>query len=215
MLQVARQKRQAWKEALANNEVRSDDYLAFLNIMSRPSNAGHFDTATAQAGVGTSRCPGLISHTPILSSNRYKAGPTYSFYVPTTPVIVQGRALGRVRVSSNFIGVCGIVASLPHLTHSNPQNISKSLQPYYVVKAEFGPDGRPDVVVSYTPPPPDPGNWLSGTFGSRHSSLYGAGRLSQTTPVTDREPSNGNVGRKVINRVHVLLEDRGKAVSSQ
>ncbi|KAI8362404.1 mitochondrial ribosomal protein subunit-domain-containing protein [Mortierella sp. GBAus27b] len=210
LLRTAREKRQAWKDALANGEVRSDEHLSFLDITSRSPNATSFDSGSSQGAFGSTRSPGSTAYAA--SSTRPKVGPTYGFYVPTTPVIVQGRIFGRGRTtSSQYIGVCGVVATLPSAP-AHLQNVSKSLQPYYVAKAEFGPDGRPDVVLSLTPPSPEPTNWSPGTIGSR-SSTYVSSRLSQGAAA--KEPLDANVKDKVISRVQVLLEERDKAATRQ
>ncbi|KAF9997503.1 hypothetical protein BGZ65_006921 [Modicella reniformis] len=203
LLRTAREKRQAWKEALARNEYRSDDHLPFLNLASRFS----YDTATnSQVAVGIAPASAASLSG---SSTRVKVGPTYGFYEPPTRVVVQGRGLGRGRSSNLLIGVCGVVASLS--SHSPPhlQNVSKSLQPYFVSKAELDPDGCPNVILSFTPP--GPGNWLSGTIGSRHSEYgHSTGRLSQGA----KGPLEVDAGRKVITRVQGLLEDRDRAAAA-
>lgn len=218
LLRTAREKRQAWKDALAQNEFRSDEHLSFLNVTYRTPKASSFDTATSQATVGTSRSPGSASHTPAPLSARPKVGPTYGFYQPLNPVIVQGRNLGRGRSANPIVGVCGVVASFPSYSPPHHQNVTKSLQPYYVIKAELDPDGRPDVVVSYNAPAP--GNWLSGTVGNRHSDLYGysPSRLSQGTSSTSthtKEASDATVGRKVIVRVQGLLDEHDRVATRQ
>ncbi|KAF9359166.1 hypothetical protein BGX34_008516 [Mortierella sp. NVP85] len=219
LLRTAREKRQVWKEALSKNEFRSDEHLAFLNVTYRTPKAGSFDTATSQAAVGTSsRSPGSISYTPAPLSARPKVGPTYGFYQPLNPVIVQGRNLGRGRSANPVIGACGVVASLPSYAPPHHQNMTKSLQPYYVIKAELDPDGRPDVVLSLTAP--SPGNWLLGTIGNRYSDLYNysPSRLSQGTSSTStsaKEPLDANIGRKVIVRVQDLLDEHDRVANRQ
>ncbi|KAF8928301.1 mitochondrial ribosomal protein subunit-domain-containing protein [Dissophora ornata] len=212
LLETAREKRQTWKEAVAKSEVRSDDHLNFLNIMSRQSKSGFIDTATSQASVG-SRSSSVGSYVPPLagSNTRVNVGPTYGFFEPSTATIVQGRSLARNRVNQ-VIGVCGVVASLPSQTSPHLQNTSKSLQPYFVHRAELDADGRPNVVLSHTAP--GPGNWLSGSIGGRHGDLhYGANRLPQgaaSTTSTTKEPLEGDAGRRVVSRVQGLLEARDK-----
>ena len=214
LLETAREKRQAWKEAVAKNELRSDEHLNFLNIMSRHSKNSSIDTATSQASVG-SRSSSVASSVPAPlagSNTRVKVGPTYGFFEPLTPTIVQGRTLGRIRSNQVVVGVCGVVASLPSYSSPHLQNTSKSLQPYFVYRAELDADGRPNVVLGHTAP--GPGNWLSGSIGGRHGDLYyGPNRLPQgaaSTTSTTKGPLEGDAGRKVVSRVQGLLEARDK-----
>ncbi|KAG0221564.1 hypothetical protein BGX31_009732 [Mortierella sp. GBA43] len=195
---------QRWKENFPSSRPPAPQPLVVKKDLAAMTDAD------SQGAFGSTRSPGSTAYAA--SSTRPKVGPTYGFYVPTTPVIVQGRIFGRGRTtSSQYIGVCGVVATLPSAP-AHLQNVSKSLQPYYVAKAEFGPDGRPDVVLSLTPPSPEPTNWSPGTIGSR-SSTYVSSRLSQGAAA--KEPLDANVKDKVISRVQVLLEERDKAATRQ
>ncbi|KAG0201464.1 hypothetical protein BGX28_005717 [Mortierella sp. GBA30] len=212
LLAEAREKRQAWKEALSKNEVRADDHLNYLNIMTRHSAKKSIDTATSQSTFATNAATAanssIASSAPLTSGSntRVKVGPTYGFFEPSTPTIVQGRSLGRSK-TNQFIGVCGVVAALPTYTPSHLYNTTKSLQPYYVHKAEIEADGRPNVVLGLTPP--QPGGWLAGVGGGRPGGMhsYGANRMSsQNKSVEGAAPS-----RKVVSRVQGLLESRDKS----
>ncbi|KAG0363475.1 hypothetical protein BC939DRAFT_457601 [Gamsiella multidivaricata] len=221
LLQSAKEKRQAWKEALAENKVRSDDHLDFMNIMPRDTKGGSIDTATSQATVGVlsiTGASGTSTTAPLTGSNtRVKVGPTYGFFEPSTPTIVQGRSLGRTK-SNQVIGVCGVVASLPTYNAPHLQNAlqpSKSLQPYYVYRADLDADGRPNVVLGHTAP--GPGHWLTGSLGGRdHYNYNGSSRLPQgaASNTTNKSSAEANPGRKVISRVQDLLEERDKFPSS-
>ncbi|KAF9956102.1 hypothetical protein BGZ72_003039 [Mortierella alpina] len=208
LLAQAREKRQEWKEALAKNDVRADDHLNFLNIATRNTGRGSIDTATSQASFAAHTSNSNTSSAPLTSgsSSRVKVGPTYGFFEPSTATIVQGRSVGRSK-SSQFIGVCGVVASLPSYSAAHLYNTSKSLQPYYVYKAEIEADGRPNVVLGLTPI--QPGNWLAGGRpGGMHS--YGANRLTPQGAAS--KSTDGAVpARKVVSRVQGLLESRDKS----
>ncbi|KAG0261018.1 hypothetical protein BG011_001437 [Mortierella polycephala] len=191
LLQQARDKKQEWKDALANNDFRSTEHLDFLNISSLNGKSPTHDFSKRSNSA--------------FNSSRPKVGPTYGFYEPSTPVAVQGRGLNHSR-NGNDIGVCGVVASLPSTTAPYP--ISKSLDTYYVVKAELEADGRPNVILSRTPVAP--GSWLS-----RRSGLYNynSSPLPQGATSTDSDINAGGVAaRKVVSRVHKLLESHNKSV---
>ncbi|KAF9174829.1 hypothetical protein BGX21_009126 [Mortierella sp. AD011] len=207
LLQTARERRQAWKEALAKNEVPSDEHLSFMNIMNY-SKAGSIDTSTSQAsvGFGTSAVTTATSVPMAGSSTRVKVGPTYGFYEPSTPTIVQGRCLGRTR-TNQLIGVCGAIATLPNNSSAHLQVSSKSLQQYYVHKAELDADGRPNIILGNTAPGPD---WLT----SRNDQYYSGGRLSANSTSSSsaaKEPEEGDTKHKVVSRVQNLLVARDKA----
>ncbi|KAF9355668.1 hypothetical protein BGX26_006258 [Mortierella sp. AD094] len=209
LLQTAREKRQAWKEALAKNEVPSDEHLNFMNIMSRHSKVGSIDTSTSQAtvGFGSSSATTATSAPLAGSSTRVKVGPTYGFFEPSTPTIVQGRTLGRSR-NNQLIGVCGAIATLPNYSSSHLQVSSKSLQQYYVHRAELEADGRPNIVLGYSAP--GPGNWLT----SRGDQYYGTSRLSMNPTSSSsaaKGPQESDTKHKVVSRVQDLLEARDKA----
>ncbi|KAG0024698.1 hypothetical protein BGZ80_010277 [Entomortierella chlamydospora] len=209
LLQTAREKRQAWKEALAKNEVPSDEHLSFMNIMSRYSKAGPIDTSTSQASVGFGTpAATTASSVPMAgSSTRVKVGPTYGFYEPSTPTIVQGRCLGRTR-TNQLIGVCGAIATLPNNSSAHLQVSSKSLQQYYVHRAELDADGRPNILLGNTAPGPD---WLA----SRSDQYYGSSRLSANSTSgrsAAKEPEESDTKHnKVVSRVQNLLVARDKA----
>ncbi|KAG0317737.1 hypothetical protein BGZ99_006123 [Dissophora globulifera] len=225
LLQSAREKRQAWKEAVAANKFRSDDHFHFMNIMPRHSK-GSLDTVTSQASVGarspasssagssaTSSITGAsLPALPVAGSNtRIKVGPTYGFYEPATATVVQGRSLGRHRTSNNqLIGVCGVVASLPSYSSPHLQNTSRSLQPYFVYRAELDNEGRPNVVLGHTAPGP---SWLTASFGGRDGYHYNANRLPQGATAPAKQ--EGDAGRKVVSRVQNLLEAREKHLTRQ
>ncbi|KAF9112799.1 hypothetical protein BGX27_002800 [Mortierella sp. AM989] len=207
LLQAAREKRQTWKEAVAKNEIRPDDYLNFMNIMSRYSKSSSVDTSTSQVSVGFRSSAPTTLASSAGSSTRVKVGPTYGFFEPSNPTIVQGRSLGHGR-NQQFIGVCGVVATLQNHGPSHLQTSTKSLQPYYVHRAELNADGRPTVVLGYTPP--GPANWLSR--GDQYS--YGPSRLStNATSDTSTIKGEGLNGRKVISRVQDLLQARDKSLT--
>lgn len=212
LLESAREKRQEWKTALSKGEVRSDEHLRFLNISTRHSKgSASIDTETSQASIGTSRSPATSSNTlaPNAGSNTgVKVGPTYGFFEPSTPTIVQGRSLGRFR-QNQVVGVSGVVATLPSYTHT--QNTSKSLQPYYVHKAEIEADGRPNVVLSLSPP--SPASWSTSPIGAgREMYSYNRNRYSQgasagkATSSSESSPSEATGHRKVVTRVQGILE---------
>ncbi|KAF8976226.1 hypothetical protein BGZ46_008449 [Entomortierella lignicola] len=203
LLQAAREKRQAWKEAVANNEFRSDDYLDFMKVTSRQSKIGSIDTATSQASLGFGSSSPIIPASSTPSTTRVKVGPTYGFFEPSTPIVVQGRNLGRTR-NIQFIGVSGVVASLQNMGTTYHQTSSKSLQPYYVHKAELEADGRPNVVLGYTPPGPE--NWLNS-----RGDQFSSSRLAlKPTPSATKGPLEGNVKERVVSRVQNLLEAHDK-----
>ncbi|KAG9070163.1 hypothetical protein KI688_009495 [Linnemannia hyalina] len=211
LLETAREKRQEWKAALSKGEVRSDEHLRFLNILTRHSKGSSIDTETSQASIGTSRSPANTSTSaPNAGSNsKVKVGPTYGFFEPSTPTIVQGRSLGRFR-QNQVVGVSGVVATLPSYTHT--QNTSKSLQPYYVHKAEIEADGRPNVVLSMSPP--SPASWSTSSIGggremysyNRNRYPQGAAAKAASSSSSETSPSEGTGHRKVITRVQGLLE---------
>ncbi|KAI1312612.1 hypothetical protein EDD11_002921 [Mortierella claussenii] len=207
LLEAAKEKRQAWKEALSKNEARPDDHLDFMNVTSTVPKVTGIDTNTSQASVGASGFPTAPPFTaPKASTTRIKVGPTYGFYEPSNPTIVQGRSLGRGR-SSQLVGVCGVVASLPTYSSPNLLNISKSLQPFYVYKSELDAEGRPTVVLGHTPPPV--GHWLTGSGSSRFRRLP-QGAASATNP-DNKTSTQANDGRKVVTRVQTLLELHDKS----
>ncbi|KAF9123694.1 hypothetical protein BGW39_008783 [Mortierella sp. 14UC] len=210
LLETAREKRQEWKAALNKGEVRSDEHLRFLNILTRHSKGGAIDTETSQAAIGTSRSSAStnISAPSAGSNSRVKVGPTYGFFEPSTPTIVQGRSLGRFR-QNQVVGVSGVVATLPSYTHTHTQNTSKSLQPYYVHKAEIEADGRPNVVLSVSPPSPT--SWSTASIGGgREMYSYSRNRYPQGANATNTAASSENKEaaghRKVVTRVQGLLE---------
>ncbi|KAF9183726.1 hypothetical protein BGZ51_003830 [Haplosporangium sp. Z 767] len=202
LLQQAKDKKQEWKDALAKNEFRSNEHLDFLNIASLNSKGPTHDMS---GGSRTSWNPSKHFGAASANNSHQKVGPTYGFYEPSTPVTVQGRGLNRNR-QGNDVGVCGVVASLP--TTSVPYPISRSLETYYVAKAELDADGRPNVTLSRTPPAF--GNWLS-----RRSGLYNynASPLPQgaTSTDSDNDAAGGVAARKVVSRVHRLLESHNKS----
>ncbi|KAF9929023.1 hypothetical protein FBU30_001932 [Linnemannia zychae] len=218
LLETAREKRQEWKSAVSKGEARSDDYLRFLNVKSRHSKSGIIDNETAQANIGySSRAPvnSISSTLGPANSSRVKVGPTYGFYEPSTPTIVQGRPLGRSR-QLQVIGVSGVVATLPSYTHISAQNPSKALQLYYVHKAEIEADGRPNVILGLTPP--SSASWSTTPMSGRE--MYSHDRnQSQTTNATSAsseassaDSTNEGAGhRKVITRVQSLLETRDQS----
>ncbi|KAF9083530.1 hypothetical protein BGX23_011361 [Mortierella sp. AD031] len=191
LLETAREKRQDWKAALAKNEVRSDDHLRFLNIMTRHSKGGPIDTETSQATIGSSRSPvnNNTINSPTAGSNTR----------------VKGRSLGRFR-QTQVVGVSGVVANLPTYT-PHTQNTSKSLQSYYVHKAELEADGRPNVVLSVSPP--NPANWSTASLGGREMYSYSRNRYPQgaaSETKASTSTSDGTGHRKVVTRVQGLLE---------
>ncbi|KAF9916540.1 hypothetical protein BX616_003512 [Lobosporangium transversale] len=219
LLETAREKRQAWKEAVAKNEYRTDEHLSFLNIVSRQPKSSSIDTSTSQASVGTGNSSTTVNNTspaPFIGSNvRTKVGPTYGFYEPSTPVVVQGRGIGRTK-NSQLIGVCGVVATFPIYSTPHLQNATKSLQPYYVYKAELDADGHPNVVLGHVAP--GPGNWLTGSIGSRsdHYNYNAASRLPQganSNTGAAAKGAEGDTGRRVVSRVQHLLETRDKSAT--
>ncbi|KAF9131137.1 hypothetical protein BGX30_013221 [Mortierella sp. GBA39] len=192
LLETAREKRQEWKAALSKGEVRPDEHLRFLNILTRHSKGSSIDTETSQASIGMSRTPANTSTSaPNAGSNsRVKVGPTYGFFEPSTPTIVQGRSLGRFR-QNQVVG---------------------SLQPYYVHKAEIEADGRPNVVLSMSPP--SPASWSTSSIGggremysyNRNRYPQGAAAKAASSSSSETSPSEGTGHRKVVTRVQGLLE---------
>lgn len=214
LLASAREKRQNWKDALAKNEVRSDDHLNYMNIQSRHSRGSPvLDTATSQASVG-SPLSSSTSSVATGSSSRVKVGPTYGFFEPSTPTVVQGRSLGRSK-SNQVVGVSGVVATLNSLQSPHLHNASKSLQSYYVYKAELDSDGRPNVHLGLSSP--GNGNWLTGgAMGGRDYYNYNnasrhlpQGAASTSTIGMDKKSKDAS-DRGVISRVQDLLESRDK-----
>ncbi|KAG0046992.1 hypothetical protein BGZ83_007874 [Gryganskiella cystojenkinii] len=203
LLRQAKDKRQAWKEALAKNEVKAEDHLQFMNIRTRTAKGTFYDTTTPSS---TSSAP---THSTMAGFNpKTKVGPTYGYYEPSTPTIVQGRSLG-VRRQNPLIGVCGVVASLPSYSSPQHQVNSKSLQSYYVSTAEFDDDGRPNVVLSLTPPPPG-GSWLSTGRDHNNKSILPQGASSADKNSTDSAATTVT-RQRVISRVHDLLDQRDQS----
>ncbi|KAG0360067.1 hypothetical protein BG005_011582 [Podila minutissima] len=219
LLASAREKRQNWKDALANNEVRSDDHLNYMNIQSRHSRGSSaLDTATSQASVGSPLSSSTSSTSTVATgSSRVKVGPTYGFFEPSTPTVVQGRSLGRSK-TNQVVGVSGVVATLNSLQSPHLHNASKSLQPYYVYKAELDSDGRPNVHLGLSSP--GSGNWLTGggAMGGRDYYNYGnsssrhlpQGAASTSSIGMDKKGGKDASDRGVISRVQDLLESRDK-----
>ncbi|KAG0036793.1 hypothetical protein BGZ82_003698 [Podila clonocystis] len=214
LLASAREKRQSWKDALASNEVRSDDHLNYMNIQSRHSRGSSaLDTATSQASVGSPLSSSSSTSTVATGSSLVKVGPTYGFFEPSTPTVVQGRSLGRSK-TNQVVGVSGVVATLNSLQSPHLHSASKSLQSYYVYKAELGSDGRPNVHLGLSSP--GTGNWLTGgAIGGRDYYNYGntssrhlpQGAASTSSIGMDKK---GTSDRGVISRVQDLLESRDK-----
>ncbi|KAF9333810.1 hypothetical protein BG006_003137 [Podila minutissima] len=219
LLASAREKRQSWKDALANNEVRSDDHLNYMNIQSRHSRGSSaLDTATSQASVGSPLSSSTSSTSTVATgSSRVKVGPTYGFFEPSTPTVVQGRSLGRSK-TNQVVGVSGVVATLNSLQSPHLHNASKSLQPYYVYKAELDSDGRPNVHLGLSSP--GSGNWLTGggamggrdyyNYGSSSSRHLPQGAASTSSIGMDKKGGKDASDRGVISRVQDLLESRDK-----
>ncbi|KAF9579127.1 hypothetical protein BGW38_004750 [Lunasporangiospora selenospora] len=198
LLQQAKNRRQEWREALAKNEVRSDDYLEFMNVTKQSKNSS-IDSVYSLPSVDSPFSAGRSGPSP---DSRTKVGPTYGFFEPSTPTIVQGRTLGRTK-SSQLVGVSGVIANLPYTSGPHFQNVSKALQPYYVQSAELEADGYPNVVLSYTPPMG--GNWLSpGVISRGDMYAYSTNRSRQT-------PTGGVAGRKAISRVQGILDAHDKS----
>ncbi|KAF9317605.1 hypothetical protein BG003_000611 [Podila horticola] len=216
LLASAREKRQSWKDALANNEVRSDDHLTYMNIQSRHSRGSSaLDTVTSQASVGSPLSSTSSTSTVATGSSRVKVGPTYGFFEPSSPTVVQGRSLGRSK-SNQVVGVSGVVGTLNSLQSPHLHNASKSLQSYYVYKAELDSDGRPNVHLGLSSP--GNGNWLTGgAMGGRDYYNYGnasrhlpQGAASTSSIGMDKKGGKDASDRGVISRVQDLLESRDK-----
>ncbi|KAG0337994.1 hypothetical protein BG004_007404 [Podila humilis] len=219
LIDAARKKRAQWKKALANGDLRSDDHLPFMNIQSRYSRAWPgMDTATSQASVGVSSSSASSSIHSAGSSIRTKVGPTYGFFEPSSPTVVQGRVLGRNK-TNQMIGVCGVVGVLSSIQSTHLHNTSsKSLQSYYVHKAEFDADGRPNVNLGLTSP--GYGTWFASGNGRSvgggddyyNDRRLPKGAVSGSNIDMDRRKPSAAVAsdRGVISRVQDLLESRDK-----
>ncbi|KAF9436027.1 hypothetical protein BGZ76_004985 [Entomortierella beljakovae] len=180
MLETAREKRQEWKDALAKGEVRSDEHLNFLNVSSARSKSGPNDSSS------------------VTSKASVKVGPTYGFYEPPHPTIVQGRLLSRGR-NIQYIGVSGAIASLSQYSQTHIPNASKSLQPYYVHKAELEDDGRPNVILGYSVP--GRSNWKTD-LGNQYNQSANRLTSSGSQPIDGRS--------RVVSRVEDILKARDK-----
>ncbi|KAK9768823.1 hypothetical protein K7432_000255 [Basidiobolus ranarum] len=89
-----------------------------------------------------------------VSSRSSGSQPVYpSYHLNNTSVVkVEGRILNRI-TGGYAVGVAGIVAFLP--SRLAPQSIGsnpRDLKTFYVVKAEYDGQGKPDVVLSVTQP---------------------------------------------------------------
>ncbi|KAF9428352.1 hypothetical protein BGZ94_002693 [Podila epigama] len=212
VLDAARERRSEWKEELATNRRRRDDHLSFMNIQSRHSRPSPaVDTATSQAHAAGLPAPTSSSSSSPKAISRPKVGPTYGFFEPSSPTIVQGRSLGRTK-SMQIIGVSGVAAGLSANQTPHLYNAPKTLQSYYVYKAEFDGDNRPNVQLGLTNP--GSSSWLSGSnLGKGELYSYSASRLPQgasSSSSTLNGKSNAGDGRNAISRVQDLLENRDK-----
>ncbi|GJJ75278.1 hypothetical protein EMPS_07636 [Entomortierella parvispora] len=203
LLQEAKGKRQAWKEALAKNEVKAEDHLQFMDIQTKSIKASQYDT-NPNTSMHTAQSATIVAG----SNTKAKVGPTYGFYEPSTPTIVQGRSLGQRR-QNPVIGVSGVVAHLPSYAAPQHQNLSKSLQSFYVSSAELEADGRPNVVLSLTPPPAA-GSWMANSGREqRQRNLLPQG--ADSTNMDDSAYTSAR--RRVVSRVNDLLDKRDQSTT--
>ncbi|KAJ1679490.1 hypothetical protein EV182_001944 [Spiromyces aspiralis] len=132
-LDLARSRSKEWKEAIKRGEYEPHEWFRFMGAtFNRPD-----------------------------YSNTAVASPSYHNYTPSLPELrVKGRILNRVP-GGYAVGIQGIVALLPQFSKSGSTAFNhREVRDFYVVQAQFDKHGRPDVVVSISPPASAWGNYV-------------------------------------------------------
>ncbi|KAG0235451.1 hypothetical protein BGW42_005237 [Actinomortierella wolfii] len=209
LLKEAKARRQEWKEALAKNQVRPEDHLSFLNTTAkshhhRPYLSASSDSVAAAAGLMPSTASAMANLGTVTPTGTIKVGPTYSYYEPKEPVVVQGRPVGRER-QEHLVAVSGVIAKLPASRQAHGQKLPPHLQSFYVHKAEIDVDGRPNVELSTVPPESD--DWA---LMASSSSRYYRSRLPEGASAAQTSEANSG---KFQERVRNILESSHKPVN--
>ncbi|KAG0261292.1 hypothetical protein DFQ27_003079 [Actinomortierella ambigua] len=217
LLQEAKARRQEWKEALAKNQVRPEDHLSFLNTTTKNHHSRPYLSATSDsvAGLMQSTAAAMANVGTVTPTSTIKVGPTYAYFEPKDPTVVQGRPVGRER-QDHLVAVSGVIAKLPASRQAHGQKLPPYLQSFYVHKADIDVDGRPNVELSTVPPETD--DWSLTTASS---SRYYRSRLPASTsskysidaasPASEQQ--HGGNGEKFQERVRNILESTHKPVN--